>query len=166
MEAAIVGLANAYKVIQNSIIVNPYRSEEKTEVTLVSDSQIVLGWLTGRYRFKQEAKREKFEAFMRLKNMMNVKSRWVEGHTGDEHNERCDELAGIQRKLAMGIEPKKRINNSKLMKDACKNMANALRYIKEECENLKYQKLFIRDDFIDKAEFALEDYAKALGKTK
>ena len=40
--------------------------------------------------------------------MMDVRGRWVEGHTGDEWNERCDKLAGLARKKAMGIEPKKK----------------------------------------------------------
>jgi ribonuclease HI len=163
LEAAIVGLAHVYRnIVHGSTQVNSY----EMTITLVSDSEIVLGWLTGRYRFKQTAKNNKYESFMRLKKAMTVQARWVEGHTGDQWNERCDELAGIQRKLAMGIQPKKRVSNSKAIKKACESMAEALQYIKLECEDLKYRKLFIRDDFIDKAEFALQDYADALGKTK
>lgn len=161
LEAAIVGLANAWKLFPRT---EDYGNSWR--VTLVSDSEIVLGWLSGRYRFKQTAKNNKYETLMRLKRMMSVEGRWVHGHTGDQWNERCDKLAGIQRKLAMGIEPKKRVDRSALLKKACKSMAETLQYIKQECEDLKRDKLFIRDDFIDKAEFALEDYAEALGKTK
>lgn len=164
LEAAIMGLGSAFRYYIALKAALP--SYDPVEVVLVSDSQIVLGWLSGTYRFKQLAKQQKYFAFMRLKKMMSVTGRWVEGHTGDQWNERCDKLAGIQRRLAMGIEPKKRIDRSKLLKDACKNMADTLQYIKQECEDLKRDKLFIRDDFIDKAEFALEDYAKALEKIK
>lgn len=163
LEAAIMGLANVYKLCTGT---GPIPLNLDTKVTLVSDSEIVLGWLTGRYRFKQTAKNNKYESLMRLKRSLCVEARWVEGHTGDQWNERCDELAGIQRKLAMGIQPKKRVSNSKALKKACNAMQDALEYIKRECEDLKAQKLFIRDDFIDKAEFALQDYADALGKTK
>ena len=166
LEAAIMGLGNALKLAKAQESPYSVLLDEPYTVTLVSDSEIVLGWLTGRYRFKQVAKVHKYEAFMRLKKMMNVQTRWVHGHTGDTWNERCDQLAGIQRKLAMGIQPKKRVSNSKAIKKACNSMAEALEYIKRECEDLKHQKLFIRDDFIDKAEFALEDYAEALGKTE
>lgn len=163
LEGAIMGLANVYKLCTGT---GPIPLNIDTQVTLVSDSEIVLGWLTGRYRFKQTAKNNKYESLMRLKRTMNVQARWVEGHTGDQWNERCDTLAGLQRKLAMGIQPKKRVSNSKQIKKACESMAEALQYIKQECEDLKAEKLFIRDDFIDKAEFALQDYADALGKTK
>jgi ribonuclease HI len=114
LEAAIVGLANAYRLLPRESIYelgNPKPVAEvitQGRVTLVSDSEIVLGWLSGRYRFKQTAKSNKYETLIRLKKMMSVEGRWVHGHTGDEWNERCDKLAGIARKKAMGIEPKKK----------------------------------------------------------
>ncbi len=122
LEAAIMGLANACGIVNNSLL------EEglKHSVTLVSDSEIVLGWLTGRYRFKQTAKNNKYESFMRLKKMMNVQARWVEGHTGDEWNERCDKLAGTERRRAMGIEPKKKSSKSILMLKAIKEIDTIL----------------------------------------
>ncbi len=102
LEAAIQGLAKVLKMrIDGEIPIGTH------EITLVSDSQIVLGWVTGAYRFKQKAKMHKFEQLQYLVRKLNVKTRWVEGHTGDEHNERCDTLANIARK---GTEekPKKR----------------------------------------------------------
>lgn len=130
LEAAIMGLANAFKMAPKEMIyhLGPYPPEEtgiphhNVSVTLVSDSQIVLGWLSGTYRFKQLAKQQKYFQFMRLKKMMNVTGRWVEGHTGDEWNERCDKLAGIERRKAMGIEPKKKTSKSTLMLKAIKEI--------------------------------------------
>jgi len=66
-------------------------------VTLVSDSQIVLGWASGAYAFRQENKIEKYKQLQILVKTWNVQTRWVEGHTGDEHNERCDKLANAAR---------------------------------------------------------------------
>jgi len=67
-------------------------------VTLVSDSQIVLGWASGVYRFKQLKKIDKYKQLQFLVKRLSVKTRWVKGHSGDEHNERCDKLANHARK--------------------------------------------------------------------
>lgn len=154
MEAAIVGLANLYQLNKHGV---PFVDGD---VFLVSDSQIVLGWLSGRFRFKQTIKNNKFETLMRLKKMMNVRGRWVEGHTGDEWNERCDKLAGIERKRAMGIEPSKRINRVKMLKEACDKMQSALEYIKSEVIILEQNHDFPRHDIEDRAIEALEHYAQ------
>lgn len=73
------------------------------EVTLVSDSQLILGWANGKYAFRQEDKLHKFQELQLLVNLLSVKTRWVEGHSGDEHNERCDKLANAAR---LGIQAK------------------------------------------------------------
>jgi len=46
---------------------------------------------------------DKFKELQLLVNLMAVKTRWVEGHTGDEHNERCDKLANEAR---LGLQKK------------------------------------------------------------
>ena len=66
-------------------------------VTLVSDSKLVLGWADGTYRFKQVTKLESYQKLRALVQRMHVKTRWVRGHAGDEHNERCDKLANFAR---------------------------------------------------------------------
>jgi ribonuclease HI len=68
------------------------------EVTLVSDSQIVLGWASGQYRFKQENKLDRFKQLQFLMKRLNAGTRWVKGHAGDPNNERCDKLANMARK--------------------------------------------------------------------
>ena len=75
-----------------------FEPEELTEVWLVSDSEIILGWADGTRAFLQENKIVKYQ---QLRNMMaefNAKTRWVPGHKGEEHNERCDKLANAARK--------------------------------------------------------------------
>lgn len=93
LEAAIQGL----KEVLLMRVKDP-STYSNAEVTLVSDSEIVLGWTNGTYRFKQKAKMEKFNTLKTLAARLRVHTRWVEGHTGDVHNERCDELANIARK--------------------------------------------------------------------
>lgn len=92
MEAAIWGLVAAYKyVTANKITVEP------GDVSLCSDSQITLGWANGTYRFKQEHKYTRFLALKELMVKLKAGTRWVRGHSGDENNERCDELANLGR---------------------------------------------------------------------
>lgn len=97
LESSIMGLAAALKFVIDNKIDDP-------EVTLVSDSQIILGWANGKNRFKQKHKMAKYNALKHLVKRLDAKTRWVEGHSGDEHNTRCDKLANWARK---GIpEPK------------------------------------------------------------
>ena len=90
--AAIEGLKAVSKLINSAGFVGI-----KSEVTLVSDSQLILGWASGEYRFKQMDKIDKYKELKGLVAQMNVKTRWVRGHSGDVHNERCDKLANEAR---------------------------------------------------------------------
>jgi len=94
MEAAIEGLDS----IQSVLMVYPNPIDFPIEVELVSDSQLILGWASGVYRFKQPTKIAKYEQLRALAVKYNIKTRWVEGHSGDEHNERCDKLANEARR--------------------------------------------------------------------
>lgn len=100
MEAAIQGLAAAFKLIHTvpsfANLMDP--EDSAREITLCSDSMIILGWANGSHRFKQVAKMAKYEMLRALVARLNAKTRHVYGHTGDEHNERCDKLANWGRK--------------------------------------------------------------------
>jgi len=107
MEAAIQGLAAALKYInklETMEVCGENPQLPPIQVTLVSDSQLILGWTNGTYRFKQADKQEKYKQLQFLKGRLGVKTRWVQGHTGDEHNERCDKLANEAR---LGVNRKK-----------------------------------------------------------
>ena len=71
--------------------------EKDDEVILVSDSQIILNWADGTNQFKQEEKMDKYFALRNLMGDLKAKTRWVPGHSGDLHNERCDKLANAAR---------------------------------------------------------------------
>lgn len=108
MEAAIQGLAATLKMI-NQLERSEVNGGENPQlgeitVTLVSDSQLILGWASGTYNFKQIAKIEKYKQLQFLVRRLGVKTRWVQGHSGDEHNERCDRLANEAR---LGVNRKK-----------------------------------------------------------
>jgi ribonuclease HI len=72
--------------------------EELTDVCLVSDSEIILGWADGERAFKQEEKILKYQQLRNLMGEFKAKTRWVPGHSGQEFNERCDKLANAARK--------------------------------------------------------------------
>ncbi len=98
LEAAIQGLAAATKyLLFKTQEVGIGLIDKSDSVTLISDSEIVLGWASGKYRFKQIDKIRKYEQLKRLVRAMDIQTRWVEGHSGVEHNERCDELANAAR---------------------------------------------------------------------
>lgn len=66
--------------------------------TLISDSEIVLNWANGKYRFKQMDKMPQYERLRTAMKALNTQTRWVKGHSGDRFNERCDRLANLARK--------------------------------------------------------------------
>lgn len=67
------------------------------EVHLRCDSQIVLNWANGTSQFKQKAKEEQYQQLRSLFIRLKAQTKWVRGHSGHEHNERCDELATLGR---------------------------------------------------------------------
>jgi ribonuclease HI len=110
LEAALMGLVAAKHTI--CIDYDLPLNSAKYEVVLVSDSQLILGWVNGTYAFRQTDKLEKYKELRLLAQLMGVKTRWVEGHTGDEHNERCDRLANAAR-LQVSIDQVKEAKKSK-----------------------------------------------------
>lgn len=93
LEAAIQGLEfikNKYEISQ--------RNPSNEDIFLVSDSQIILGWASGKYKARQKEKVEKVKKLRYLVKKIGAKLRWVRGHSGDTHNVRCDKLAKSARK--------------------------------------------------------------------
>ena len=70
------------------------------DVTIISDSQVVLRWATGEYQVK---KMHLLPYVLRLRKMfrqLNAKTRWERGHAGEPNNERCDELSKAARETS------------------------------------------------------------------
>ena len=67
------------------------------KIVLVSDSQLVLGYANGSYRCKAEHLKPLHQQLQKLYKELNAETRWVRGHTGDVHNEKCDKLATAAR---------------------------------------------------------------------
>jgi len=82
--AAIKGMMAAKEVIVN---VTSY------SIKLCSDSQLCLGWASGRYRHK-DVNRSKTVAFLQgLLKELQAEPVWVKGHSGHQWNTRADALA-------------------------------------------------------------------------
>ena len=90
LTAAIQGLKYADAYIQAAGITD-------YELTLVSDSQLTLGYASGLYKCKAIHLGKLFIEIKGLYNKLNAQTRWVKGHSGDEFNEICDALAGEAR---------------------------------------------------------------------
>lgn len=130
LEGALQGLATVLKMrIDGQIPIGTH------EVVLVSDSQIVLGWVSGTYRFKQRNKRHKYDQLMHVVKKLNVQTRWVEGHSGDTHNERCDKLANEGRK--MYDEPKEKLAKVKPDKVTLESLLKRIETLEREVRILK-----------------------------
>ena len=98
LEAAIQGLAAALKYLNsNTTVEGGATGLERVDVTLCSDSELILGWTNGTYRFKQASKIDKYNQLQFLVKRLDVGTKWIKGHSGDEHNERCDKLANQAR---------------------------------------------------------------------
>ncbi len=72
-------------------------SRSRTRVVLISDSQLTLNWATGNYQCKKWHLIPLVIELRKLMKKLEAETRWVRGHNGDEHNERCDVLAGSAR---------------------------------------------------------------------
>lgn len=66
--------------------------EPGSEITIFSDSQYAIGVLSGKYNAK--ANLDLIDEFKTLvkKDKYKLTFRWVQGHSGNEYNERCDQL--------------------------------------------------------------------------
>lgn len=98
LQASVGGLEYVYNLLIQDQEPQTPLSVSRYNITLVSDSEIILNWANGKYRFKQLDKIEQYNKLRALVLAMKVQTRWVKGHSGDQYNERCDYLANLARK--------------------------------------------------------------------
>lgn len=67
------------------------------DIKLISDSQLVLGFATGRWECKKYHLALLAGQLNGLFKSLGAQDKWVRGHTGDKYNEECDKLAGEAR---------------------------------------------------------------------
>lgn len=67
------------------------------EVVLISDSQLTLGYAGGLYKCKALHLTSLFLEIKAIFNKLNASTKWIKGHSGDQYNELCDQLAGTAR---------------------------------------------------------------------
>jgi len=66
-------------------------------IVLISDSQLTLKWATGEYQCKKWHLMPHVIQLRKLVGKLEVTTRWVKGHAGDQYNEECDKLAKAAR---------------------------------------------------------------------
>ena len=71
------------------------------DITLISDSQLVLGFASGEWEPKKYHLLLLASKLNKLYKSLDADKKWVKGHSGNEHNERCDVLAGAARKAIL-----------------------------------------------------------------
>lgn len=96
--AAIKGLEAAHSYLGNPAL----QPTGPTQVVLVCDSQLVLGYANGAYKCKALHLTGLYIQLRKVYQSLGASTRWVKGHAGDEHNEAVDKLAKAGR-LSKGI---------------------------------------------------------------
>lgn len=96
--AAIKGLEEAAIYINRPEIL----AQGPFQVVLISDSQLVLGYANGAYKCKALHLAPLYIQLRKVYQTIGANTRWVKGHSGDEHNEGCDKLAKAAR-LGKGL---------------------------------------------------------------
>lgn len=91
--AAISGLEEVQRLLRSGSI----QSDGDIKITIVSDSQLVLGYASGRYKCKALHLTQLYIKLRQLYKELNCETRWVKGHSGEEHNEAVDKLAKAAR---------------------------------------------------------------------
>jgi ribonuclease HI len=71
--------------------------KDQMAVTLISDSQLVLGYASGRYQCRALHLTQLYIQLRSLYQELNCSQKWVKGHSGQEHNEAVDKLAKAAR---------------------------------------------------------------------
>lgn len=105
--ASLKGLEAALYLIAS----NPSSFPVDFDVTLRSDSELIIGWASGVYKFKQIDKLPVYNELRRLMTKLRAKALWIKAHAGHQWNERCDELAN---KARLGIQKERQIEEAKI----------------------------------------------------
>jgi ribonuclease HI len=93
LRAALEGL----KWVDTYVAGSPNPAGTLREVILWSDSQLVLGWASSRYRCKAMHLIPLCFEIRTYFNKLGAKDCWVKGHDGNEWNEKCDTLCKAAR---------------------------------------------------------------------
>lgn len=93
--AAIRGLEQLSKSSEytNALAAVGTGNVQQVTITLVSDSQLTLRYATGEYTCRKYHLQLLCSQLKAIYQRLGATTRWVKGHNGDEHNERCDVLA-------------------------------------------------------------------------
>jgi ribonuclease HI len=104
LTAAIRGLEYAKGYMKSySEVHDGYGNVTEYKVTLISDSQLTLGYASGHYKCKAEHLKPLYERIRMLYDEVDARAKWERGHIGEVNNEAVDKLAGQARANKKGI---------------------------------------------------------------
>ena len=109
-DAELAGSIRGLEAALNFVVSNPSSFPLELNTTLQSDSELIVGWSNGTYKFKQIEKLPLYEELRRLMYKLNAKAEWLKAHAGHKWNERCDKLANQAR---LGIQKEKEKEEAK-----------------------------------------------------
>lgn len=117
LQSAIEGLTEAMKLARPAInVLGHYDAVDihLPQIILCSDSQLIIGWASGSFRFKQEDKMAKYEQLRTLMDQTLAQTKWIKGHSGNIWNERCDRLANQARLGINDIDKNQNLVNTRI----------------------------------------------------
>jgi ribonuclease HI len=100
--AELTAVAKGLSAVKNYISILPKEGVHK--ITLISDSQLALGYTNGKYMCKAMHLRDLYIQVRKLAIDLKIDTKWERGHIGEPNNTAVDHLAGEARALKQGLD--------------------------------------------------------------
>lgn len=93
-EAELTACIKALEYVEHN-----YTAKYITDMLLISDSQLALGYANGQFRCRKKHLKPYHDRLAVLYKAMGFGTQWVKGHSGNKWNELCDRMANDARLL-------------------------------------------------------------------
>lgn len=100
--AELTAVAKGLSAVKDCISILPKEAVHK--ITLISDSQLALGYTSGKYMCKALHLRDLYIQVRKLAIDLKIDTKWERGHIGEPNNCAVDKLAGEARALKQGLD--------------------------------------------------------------
>lgn len=100
--AELTAVAKGLSAVKDYISILP--KDEVHKITLISDSQLALGYTSGQYMCKAIHLKDLYIRVRKLAIDLKIETKWERGHIGEPNNTAVDKLAGEARALKQGLD--------------------------------------------------------------